>query len=435
MWQIGESMSKVTENPRGNCALGGINAVLGAVDRVCPIFHSGPGCCMQTSAGEAGQSGGKTPHFVSSVSIPSSNMLEKEVVFGGVDKLRSTIKGSIEVIDADAYFVLTGCTAGIIGDDIVSIVEEFFQNGYPVYAIETPGFAGNSQFGYEAVFHTFLDQIVEEGRPKQKNLVNLLGIIPYHDPYWSGDFEELTRILNKLGLEVNTFFTEHQGIEHIKNSSAAVLNIIVNPWLLQGAEKIYQERFDVPSIRIAGLPIGATDTTEFVRQVAQALNLDHDLVEKVIAQEEDYVYSYLETAIGQLSWKRFAVVGDANYVIGLTRYLANDYSFTPLLAIITEPMFRESDKEYITKRLTELEYAKSPKVYFEPDQYNITKILEEDKEITLIIGSTNEREIGLKKEVQCSVIMFPITDRLIFNRTYAGYRGSLTLIEDLYDNL
>ncbi|HEX3023057.1 MAG TPA: nitrogenase component 1, partial [Lachnospiraceae bacterium] len=301
-------MSKVTESPRGNCVLGGINAVLGAVDRVCPIFHSGPGCCMQTTAGEAGQAGGKSPYFVSGVSIPCSNMLEKEVVFGGVDKLRSTIKGSIEVIDAEAYFILTGCTAGIIGDDIVSVAEEYRKEGISIYPIETPGFAGNSDYGYETVFKTFLDEIVEEGRPKQSNLVNLLGIIPNHDPYWSGNFEELTRILRKLGLEVNTFFTEHQGIDNIKNSSAAALNIIVNPWLLKDAARIYEERFGVPSLRIEGLPIGATDSTEFIRQVALALDLDINLVEKVIAEEEDYVYSYLETAIGALSWKRFAVV-------------------------------------------------------------------------------------------------------------------------------
>ncbi|HEX3075319.1 MAG TPA: nitrogenase component 1 [Lachnospiraceae bacterium] len=428
-------MSKVTESPRGNCVLGGINAVLGAVDRVCPIFHSGPGCCMQTTAGEAGQAGGKSPYFVSGVSIPCSNMLEKEVVFGGVDKLRSTIKGSIEVIDAEAYFILTGCTAGIIGDDIVSVAEEYRKEGISIYPIETPGFAGNSDYGYETVFKTFLDEIVEEGRPKQSNLVNLLGIIPNHDPYWSGNFEELTRILRKLGLEVNTFFTEHQGIDNIRNSSAAALNIIVNPWLLKDAARIYEERFGVPSLRIEGLPIGATDSTEFIRQVALALDLDKNLVEKVIAEEEDYVYSYLETAIGALSWKRFAVVGDSNTAVGLTRYLANDYSFTPILTIITEPMFREEDKERIRRRLTELEYAKPPVVIFEPDQYRLTKVLEEHEEITLLIGSTNEREIALRKDIQCSVITFPITDRLIFNRTYAGYRGSLTLIEDLYDNL
>jgi len=428
-------MSKVTESPRGNCVLGGINAVLGVVDRVCPIYHSGPGCCMQTTAGEAGQAGGKTPYYLASVSLPSSNMLEKEVVFGGEDKLRSTIKGAIEVIDADAYFVLTGCTAGIIGDDILSIVNEFKDRGIDIYPIETPGFVGDSNLGYEVVFKTFLDHIVEENRPKQKNLVNLLGIIPNHDPFWSGNFEELTRILRKLGLEVNTFFTEHQGIENIRNSSAAALNIIVNPWLLKSAAEEYESRFGVPYLRFEGLPVGATDTTDFIRKVAKALDLDKELVDKVIAEEEDYVYSYLEMAIGQLSWKRFAVVGDANTAVGLTRFLANDYSFTPVVTIVTDPMFREDDKERITKRLTELEYARPPKVIFETDQYNITKTLEENDEITLLIGSTNEREVALRMDIQCSVISFPITDRLIFNRTYAGYKGCLTLIEDLYDNL
>ena len=72
-------MSQILENPRGGCVLAGINSVLGALDKVCPILHAGPGCCMQTSAAEQGQSGHKSSCFVSSVSIPSSNMLEKEI--------------------------------------------------------------------------------------------------------------------------------------------------------------------------------------------------------------------------------------------------------------------------------------------------------------------------------------------------------------------
>ena len=129
-------MSFVTENPRGGCVLSGINSVLAAIDHVCPILHSGPGCCMQTTAAEQGQSGHKHACFVSGVSLPSSNMLEKEVVFGGANKLRTTIQGAIDIIDANAYFVLTGCTAGIIGDDIQSVVDEFTEKGHKVYAID-----------------------------------------------------------------------------------------------------------------------------------------------------------------------------------------------------------------------------------------------------------------------------------------------------------
>ncbi len=429
-------MSFVTENPRGGCVLAGINSVLSAIDHVCPVLHSGPGCCMQTTAAEQGQSGHKHACFVSGVSLPSSNMLEKEVVFGGVNKLRTTIQGAIDIIDANAYFVLTGCTAGIIGDDIASVTDEFNQKGYKVYPVETPGFAGDSNLGYEVTWNTLIDKVIQPAEKKQNNLVNIFGIIPYHDPFWSGTLEEIDRILSKLGLKVNTFFTKHQGLDVIEHCSEAALNIIINPWLFKGPAKKFEDKFGVPSIRFPFCPIGATDTTRFVREVSAALNLDQALVDKVIAEEEDYVYSYLGQSIGQLSWKRFAVAGDASNAIAITRYLANDYSFSPVLVIITENIFRPEDKERIIKEISSLEYAAAPKIVFASDQWEINQaIRNEPEEITLLVGSTNEKEVALEKGIQFLNATFPMNERLIFNRTYAGYRGSLTFTEDLYDNL
>lgn len=429
-------MSQVTENPKGGCVLAGINSVLGAIDRVCPIYHSGPGCCMQTTAADQGQSGHKSSRFVSSVSLPSTNMLEKEVVFGGTEKLRTTVQGAIDIIDADAYFVLTGCTAGIIGDDIVSVTEEFQDKGYSVYPIETPGFVGDSNLGYETVWTTMINQVIEEDVPKDDKLVNIFGIIPYHDPFWSGALEEIDRILSALGLKVNTFFTKHQGIETIRKCSGAALNIIINPWLFRGPAKKMEQKFGIPSIRVPGLFVGATDTTKFVRQVAEAMHLDQEIVDKVIAAEEEYVYDYLAQSVGVVSWKRFAVVADANNAVGITRYLANDFSFTPVLVIVSEPLFRQEDKDRIVAQIEDLEYAKPPKVIFASDQYEINQALrEEEEEITLLIGSSNEREVALEKDIQFILAAFPMNERLVFNRTYAGYRGSLTFTEDLYDNL
>lgn len=428
-------MSQIMENPKGGCVLAGINSVLGAIDRICPVYHSGPGCCMQTTAAEQGQSGHKNSCFVSNVSLPSSNMLEKEVVFGGMNKLRTTIQGAIDIIDADAYFVLTGCTAGIIGDDITSVTNEFSDKGYKVYPIETPGFAGDSNLGYEVVWNTFIDQVIESDVARDEKLVNIFGIVPYHDPFWSGALEEIDRILSQLGLKVNTFFTKHQNIEDIRKCSAASLNIIVNPWLFKEPAEKFEKKFGVPSIRIPGLFVGASDTTKFVRSVSDALGLDKTEVEKVIRKEEDYVFQYLGQAIGVVSWKRFAVVADANNAVGITRYLANDYSFTPVLVIISEPIFRPEDKERIICQIQDLEYATPPKVLFLTDQFEINKaIREEEEEITLLVGSSNEREIALEQNIQFILAAFPMNERLVFNRTYAGYRGSLTFTEDIYDN-
>lgn len=391
---------------------------------------------MQTTAADQGQSGHKSSRFVSSVSLPSTNMLEKEVVFGGTEKLRTTVQGAIDIIDADAYFVLTGCTAGIIGDDIVSVTEEFQDKGYSVYPIETPGFVGDSNLGYETVWTTMINQVIEEDVPKDDKLVNIFGIIPYHDPFWSGALEEIDRILSALGLKVNTFFTKHQGIETIRKCSGAALNIIINPWLFKGPAKKMEQKFGIPSIRVPGLFVGATDTTKFVRQVAEAMHLDQEIVDKVIAAEEEYVYDYLAQSVGVVSWKRFAVVADANNAVGITRYLANDFSFTPVLVIVSEPLFRQEDKDRIVAQIEDLEYAKPPKVIFASDQYEINQALrEEEEEITLLIGNSNEREVALEKDIQFILAAFPMNERLVFNRTYAGYRGSLTFTEDLYDNL
>ena len=72
---------------------------------------------------------------------------------------------------------------------------------------------------------------------------------------------------------------------------------------------------------------------------------------------------------------------------------------------------------------------------FLTDQYEINKaIREEEQEITLLIGSSNDREIALEKDIQFILGSFPMSERLIFNRTYTGYRGSLTFTEDIYDN-
>ncbi len=115
---------------------------------------------------------------------------------------------------------------------------------------------------------------------------------------------------------------------------------------------------------------------------------------------------------------------------------AKDYSFTPVLVIISEPIFRPEDKERIINAINDLEYAVPPRVLFLTDQYEINEaIRNEDKEITLLLGSSNEREIAIEKDIQFILAAFPMNERLIFNRTYAGYRGSLTFTEDIYDNL
>jgi nitrogenase molybdenum-iron protein beta chain len=362
-------------------------------------------------------------------------MTERDVVLGGVEKLDRHVAAALEILDADALFILTGCTAGIIGDDAESVARKYRAEGHKVYAVNTAGFLGESCRGYEIAMRAFLDNIVDPSpQKKDPKLVNLLGIMPFHDPYWEGNLEEMTRLLRLLGLKVNTFFSHDQGLKEIKNSSSAALNIILSPWLLKSAAEEYLKRFGIPSLRFVGAPLGATDTGEFLRRVGEFFGIQ-ERAERLIKSEEKYLYRYLETGIGLQNWRRFSVVGESQNVVAVTRFLANDYSFTPDAAVVTDAVFRPEDKARITDALQKLEYAKPPEIFFTGDQWEINRIIERFPETMLLIGSTNEHEIAVKRGLQFFVASYPNTERMIYNRSCAGYRGALTLIEDIYSNL
>jgi nitrogenase molybdenum-iron protein beta chain len=428
-------MSKILENPHGNCALGGANATLSAMRRVIPLYHSGPGCCLQTTAGEPSQGSLRLPYYAAYTALPCSNMLEREVVFGGEKKLEGLIEGALEIYDADAFFVLSGCTAGIIGDDIHSVARKFRDAGHPVYAIDSAGFLGESCRGYEIAVNALLRDIVgPEPMGKDENLVNLLGIMPYHDPFWEGNLEEMARLLGLLGFRVNTFFSHEQGLAELRASPRACLNIILHPWLLQSAAVEYERRFGIPALRWEGAPLGATDTAAFLRAVGEKTGRAA-AAEKLIVEEERYLYRYLETGIGLQSWRRFAVVGESANVVPYTRFMANDYSFTADLAVVTDFVFRDEDRCRITESLTNLEGPHKPEVVFSGDQWEINAALERFPELALVVGSTNEAEFCGRRHVQHVIATYPNTERLIYNRSYCGYRGVLTFMEDIYSNL
>ncbi len=96
-------MAKILDQPRYKCALAAMQTVQ-AIPGAIPILHSGPGCAAKLNDNN-GTSGRYSPNI-----FPCTSISEKEVVFGGSAKLRSTIENALKVIDADLFVVLSGCT-------------------------------------------------------------------------------------------------------------------------------------------------------------------------------------------------------------------------------------------------------------------------------------------------------------------------------------
>jgi nitrogenase molybdenum-iron protein beta chain len=117
-------MNRNREN-NGNCALVGVNAALTAIKRVIRIYHSGPGLLYAYDGGR-GESGERKASVLRAIYLDSVREYETErgVVLVEVDKPDRHVAAALETLDADALFILTGCTAGIIGDDTESVAKK-----------------------------------------------------------------------------------------------------------------------------------------------------------------------------------------------------------------------------------------------------------------------------------------------------------------------
>ncbi len=257
-------MAKLLDKQRYKCALGAMQTVQ-AISRAIPILHSGPGCAQKLSD-STGSSGYFSPNI-----FPCTSINEKDVVFGGTKKLASTIENALKVIDADLYVVLTGCIPEIVGDDSGEVVSRFAESSKPVIYASTAGFKGNNYKGHEQVVNAIIEQYLKksDSQEKIKGLVNIWADVPYQDLFWLGNLHELENLVAELGLTPNTIFGYEKGIKNIDLIPKAEFNLLVSPWVGLKNVKALEKKFGTPYLHYPTLPVGATETSKFLREVGK----------------------------------------------------------------------------------------------------------------------------------------------------------------------
>jgi len=426
---------------RYSCSISALHSAA-AIPGVIPITHCGPGCAdkqfMNVSFYNGFQGGG----YGGGAVVPSTNATEKEVVFGGAERLRELIAASLKVLDADLFVVLTGCISDLVGDDVGSVVSEFQQQGVPIVFAETGGFKGNNFIGHELVTQAIIDQYVGEYTgPKEKGTVNVWSLLPFHNTFWRGDLTEIKRILEGVGLKVNILFGyESEGVSEWKNIPKAQFNLVLSPWLgLQTAHHL-AEKYDQPYLHIPVIPIGAQETSAFLRKVVEFSGLDTAQAERFITQEETSYYHYLESFsdfYAEYWWglpAKFAVVGDSAYNLALTKFLVNQLGIIPGKQIITENP-PEEYRAAIHQQYQTIAKDVSTDVEFEDDSYLIHQSIRQTKfgnKAPIIFGTTWERDLAKELKGAIVEVGFPASYEVVISRSYIGYRGALTLLEKIY---
>ena len=442
-------MSSFIEKPRFTCPLGGALATVGALTRAVPILHASQGCGGNSNGAIMQGAGHLGSGYCGGASIPASGIGEQQIVFGGVARLEEQIESTLEVIDADLFVVITGCTAEIIGDDVASVIRNYRategEDRPPLVHASGAGFKGNSYFGYDSVLQSLFRDYVTPAPVKKKGKVNVWGIPPAFDVFWEGNLLELRRVLEGIGLEVNTFFTRKDSLADLRGSGDAELNIIVSPINGVPAAKVFKEVHGVDNF-ITDLPIGAKATTAFALEVADLLKLNKKKVAKFLAAEKDNYYHFfnrLGDSYADLDFQRYLViVADTSYAISLAGFATHELGWIPKLVAITDPT-DEEDRPAIIRRFDGKLADPDTAVAFETDASQIASRLTERwpksdgskyyQPFTpaFVIGSRLDRDFADSIGAGHLSVSYPISNRLVLNRAYAGFYGALSLIEDI----
>lgn len=440
-------MANFIDRAKFSCALGGALTTIAGLPKAVPIVHASGGCAAALSNTYNLASGYRGTGYCGGSMIPTSNVTENNIVFGGEKRLEEQIEETIIAIDADLYIVVTGCQVEIIGDDAVGIAGKFRDKN--VIGASTPGFLGNTFKGYDAVLNAIIKDVIEPIREKEEKTVNLLGIVPGHDVFYRGNLEELRRLLSLIGIKANTFFGEKESIDTIKSYGKASLNIVLSTQAGGLPAITFEDLHHIPYV-LEDIPIGPSGTEKFLRNIGSLLQVEEKVIEEVIEQENKTYYSYLERIVdiySDIDFQRYAiVVADSYYAYSLTRFLANDLGWIPHLVSINDISEIKDQEEYY-KKFADITSETTPFVYFRENAGDVIKDIRnswpknnnqkyyDSLSPAFVVGSGIERSLAEKLGAGFLAVAFPVSNRVVLNKTYVGFYGGVSLVEDLISSL
>jgi len=299
------------------CVFCGARVVLNPVTDAVHLVHGPIGCAAYTWDIRGSLSSGSEQYRNSF----STDMKERDVVFGGEKKLAACIDEIVEKYRPPAIFVYATCVTGMIGDDIVAVCREATRHHKTeVIPVESSGFiSGNKVVGYRAAALALLRLITpKEGeRIEKTQKLNFLG-----EYNLSGEMWLARRYLAEMGIGINVAFTGDSTVAALKQAPGACLNLVQCTgsmhWMAQQLEK----EFGTPFMDVNFF--GAGNTAESLRKIARFYDdpVITERTEALIERETARISPALERYRQKIAGKRAAIyVGGAYKAVALIRQL------------------------------------------------------------------------------------------------------------------
>ena len=233
--------------------------------------------------------------------IFSTNLQEKDTVYGGNQKLAKAIDEVYERTHANAIFVLTTCAAGIIGDDVESVCSEAESElNIPVVPIFCEGFRSRVwTTGFDAAYHGIARKLIEPPRERRSDIINVIN-------FWGSDV--FADWFAPFGARPN-YITPYSTVNTLRHSSEAAATVQACSTLGSYLGAVLEQDFGVPEIPSAP-PYGIAQTDRWFRALGKVLGKE-DIAEQVIAEKKEKYLPRIEEIRQKLRGKTAYVTAGA----------------------------------------------------------------------------------------------------------------------------
>jgi nitrogenase molybdenum-iron protein alpha chain len=235
--------------------------------------------------------------------IFSTNLNERDMVYGGSQKLAETIREVYARTKAKAIFIVTTCSSGIIGDDVAGVADEAEEEiGVPVVPIFCEGFRSKIwTSGFDAGYHGIARKLIKPAVTKQPDMVNIVN-------FWGADI--FTELLGRMGLRPN-YLTPYSTVEQIAHSSEAIATVQVCATLGSYLGAALEQDFGVPEIKVSA-PYGIPQTERWFRELGRMTGKEAE-AETLLAEERERYLPRIEELRERLKGKKAHVTAGASH--------------------------------------------------------------------------------------------------------------------------
>ncbi|HRJ53691.1 MAG TPA: nitrogenase molybdenum-iron protein subunit beta [Candidatus Thiothrix moscowensis] len=436
----------LTVNPAKACQpLGAVLCSLGFKNTL-PYVHGSQGCVayFRTYFNR---------HFKEPISCVSDSMTEDAAVFGGQKNMFDGLENAKAMYKPDMIAVSTTCMAEVIGDDLNAFINNTKKEGhipqeYPVPFAHTPSFVGSHTTGWDNMFEGIARYFTlnhMEGKEVGSN--GKLNIVPGFETYL-GNFRVIKRMMSDMGVDLTLLsdptevldtpadgkFRMYSGgttMEEVKDAPNAYDTLLLQPWQLEKTKKFVQNTWKHEVAKI-NIPMGLEWTDEFLMKVAEITG--KAIPESLLLERGRYV-DMLTDSHAWLHGKKFGLYGDADFVLGMTKFLL-EVGAEPIHILCNHANKRW--KKEVEKLLASSPYGANSEVHIGKDLWHFRSLMFTNKPDFMIgnsYGKFIQRDTlhkGKEFEVPLIRIGFPIFDRHHMHRdTTLGYEGAMYMLRTL----